>query len=223
MPNLGGPDEWIQPAVLTARFHAPRDLREACRYDPPPGTLFVQTTAPLEPGTAVVVDLGGRALPSRVLLRGLILARRRSVPRLRVRAGLTVGIEPVDAEKFRAAAATETSPLVARRHQSVRIPVSLPVELQSAGSPKKWLALLDEVWSDGALLRSDGALPAEGVLTLDLPPHRRPTGGQILSRVTRHGSTWIELSFLARDPAGFRLIHELIRRACKLGELDRLL
>src|SRR5690606_33334317 len=63
------------------------------------GGLFCPTTAALEPGERVIIELSAPALPNKVLLRGVVRSWRPALPRLRVRAGAVVEFDPEEAEK----------------------------------------------------------------------------------------------------------------------------
>ena len=76
--------------ILKVRFRTNSEFEANYQGDLMSGGLFCPTTAPLDRGEPVIVELSAPALPNKVLIRGTVRSWRPALPRLRVRAGAVV-------------------------------------------------------------------------------------------------------------------------------------
>jgi len=199
---------------LKARFHSRDEFLEAYSRELENGGLFVATTTPLEPGSAVVIDLHCDGLPNKVLLRATVHSWRPALPRLRIRAGAVVAFEAAERDKREfvlAALGGEIAPAHRRKH--TRIPVSVPVRFRLAADNELSPGQLVEISIGGALLESHLDLPIGTDLVLSLMPPGGIAPIEISARVNYVGGPRkAGVKFLFRDGGGSRRLRELIRR-----------
>jgi len=198
---------------LKARFHSRDEFLEAYSRELPNGGLFIATTTPLQPGTAVVVDLACDGLPNKVMLKATVHSWRPALPRLRVRAGALVAFDADERDKREFVLATlggqRKDP---RRRKHTRIPVQVPVRWRFVNSTEMHEGDLVEISIGGGLLKCD-PLPVDTELVLSLLPPGGIAPMEIAARVTyqvadgRNG-----VKFIFRDGGGCRRLRELIRR-----------
>lgn len=175
--------------------------------------LFVPTTTRLAAGEEVVIDVGSPALPNRVLVRVEVVDWRPARPRLRVRAGAQVRAPRGEAAKLAFIDATMAGALRPARHRQSRLPVVLPVRYRFDGTTAWARAELRELSTGGALIAAAAALPLQARLTLEVPMPGHDGTSAIAASVEYHGIDGTSgLRFRARDSAGVRRLHELLRR-----------
>jgi Tfp pilus assembly protein PilZ len=178
------------------------------------GGLFCPTTAPLDRGEPVIVELSAPALPNKVLIRGIVRSWRPALPRLRVRAGAVVEFDAAEADKRDFVVETisgDRTPGSRRRH--TRLPVAVPVRYRTNESAELIESSLSEISVGGAMLATDTPLPLETDVILEITPPGAVRPISISGKATYHlpnGSTG--LKFLYRDAGGSRRLRELVRR-----------
>jgi Tfp pilus assembly protein PilZ len=200
--------------ILKVRYRTNREFLDSYQHDLAGGGIFCPTTTPLRPGIAVICELSIPALPNKVLIRGAVRSWRPALPRLRVRAGAVVEFDNEEAEKRNFILETVTGQRQAgprRRH--TRLPVELPVQWRTAGTPDFAPGGLSEISVGGALLRAGSQLPLGTEVILEVTPPGAVSPIAISGKVTYHGpnaSTGIKFQY--RDGGGSRRLRELIRR-----------
>lgn len=200
--------------ILKVRFRTNSDFEASLKSDLPNGGLFCATTAEMEPGQAVVVELNAPALPNKVLIRGTVKSWRPALPRLRVRAGAVVEFDKDEAEKRDFVLETisgDRGPAPRRRH--TRLPVSVAVRYRIADSAEQLVSELSEISVGGAMLQTTSPLPIDADIVLEILPPGAAAPIAISGKVTYHrpsGETG--LKFIYRDAGGSRRLRELVRR-----------
>src|SRR3954466_6956160 len=97
----------------------------------PNGGAFCPTTTELAVGTPVVVEMACDGLPNKVLIRGTVTNWRPALPRMRIRAGATGGVEAYEGPKRDFVVQTlrgERSATRKRKH--TRIPIGIPCKIR---------------------------------------------------------------------------------------------
>ncbi|HET6613249.1 MAG TPA: PilZ domain-containing protein [Kofleriaceae bacterium] len=200
--------------ILKVRFRTNSDFEASLKPDLPNGGLFCATTAEMEPGQAVVVELNAPALPNKVLIRGTVKSWRPALPRLRVRAGAVVEFDKDEAQKRDFVLETisgDRGPAPRRRH--TRLPVSVAVRYRVADSSEVNTSELSEISVGGAMLQTTSPLPIDTDIILEILPPGAAATIDISGKVTYHrpsGETG--LKFIYRDAGGSRRLRELVRR-----------
>ncbi len=173
--------------ILKVRFRTNSEFEANYQGDLMSGGLFCPTTAPLDRGEPVIVELSAPALPNKVLIRGTVRSWRPALPRLRVRAGAVV--------------------------DHTRLPVAVPVRYRTSESAELFESSLSEISVGGAMLATPAPLPLETDVILEITPPGAVRPISISGKATYHlpsGSTG--LKFLYRDAGGSRRLRELVRR-----------
>src|SRR5262245_42425442 len=122
--------------ILKARYRTNREFLDAYQTDLPGGGLFCPTTTPLRAGIPVICELTIPALPHKVLIRWSVRPWPPALAGLRVRAGAVVEFDAEELEKKNFIVQTvsgERQPGLKRRH--TRLPVELPVQWRTVGTP----------------------------------------------------------------------------------------
>ena len=200
--------------ILKIRFRTNEEFESNYDHDLPRGGLFCPTTKELTEDAPVIVELSIPALPNKVLIRGRVKSWRPALPRLRVRAGARVEFDTDEAEKrdFILETISGSRPPATRRKHS-RLPMSVPVRFRVTDTPQFSESVLTEISVGGALLHTDGPLPLESDVILEIIPPGAVSPIHISGKATYHareGSTG--LKFIYRDGGGSRRLRELIRR-----------
>ncbi|MBW2733592.1 MAG: PilZ domain-containing protein [Deltaproteobacteria bacterium] len=199
--------------VLKARFKSKKGFLEAYDDSHPQGAIFCPTTRTLEEGEAVAVEIYFPDLPNKMLLRGLVLAWRSALPRLRVRAGAMVAFEADEAEKrefILAIAAGERRDAIKRRHP--RLPVEVPVHWRLVNSAELLHAVVRDISIGGAQLITEESLAVDDEVVMEL---MAPGGAQpfsIAGRITNMTEGGYGLRFIYREGGGSRRLREVVRR-----------
>ncbi len=202
-------------AILRARFRNYGEFLEAYTTTDDGPVLFVPTTTPLGEKSAVMLELACRGLPNKVLIRGTVLSWRPALPRLRVRAGVTVALSPEDDDKRRFVLATLSGAVSVPKRRHTRIPIDAPVIYRGPGDAGEHQGILLEISIGGGLLRpaSDGRRPEPGdEITIELTPPGGEASIEIAAKVISLVPSGVGLKFIYRDGGGSRRIRELIRR-----------
>lgn len=200
--------------ILKVRFRTNSEFDENYQPDLPHGGLFCPTTAPMEVGAPVIIELSAPALPNKVLIRGAVRAWRPALPRLRVRAGATVEFDEAEQEKREFIVETisgDRNPATRRRH--TRLPVAVPVRYRTTDTAEFIHAELSEISVGGACLSTDEPLPLDTDIILEITPPGAVSALSISGKATYHlpnGNTG--LKFIYRDGGGSRRLRELVRR-----------
>jgi Tfp pilus assembly protein PilZ len=200
--------------ILKVRFRTNSEFEANYQSDLATGGLFCPTTAPLDRGEAVIVELSAPALPNKVLIRGTVKSWRPALPRLRVRAGAVVEFDQAESDKRDFVVETisgDRTPSSRRRH--TRLPVAVPVRYRTSESADFAESYLTEISVGGAMLGTPAPLPIETDVILELTPPGAVVPISISGKATYHlpnGSTG--LKFLYRDAGGSRRLRELVRR-----------
>lgn len=200
--------------ILKVRFRTNTEFEANYQSDLMAGGLFCPTTAPLDRGEPVIVELSAPALPNKVLIRGTVRSWRPALPRLRVRAGAVVEFDPNEADKRDFVIDTisgDRTPGQRRRH--TRLPVAVPVRYRTSESAELIESSLSEISVGGAMLATPSPLPIETDVILEITPPGAVSPISISGKAAYHlpsGSTG--LKFLYRDAGGSRRLRELVRR-----------
>lgn len=182
--------------------------------DPPVGGMFCPTTAPLDIGAPVVIELNGKWLPNKVMIRGSVINWRPALPRRRVRAGAFVQFDQEEAHKrdFLLELAEGTRPPAPKRRHA-RLPVAMPVRVRLEASASPMDAELREVSVSGALVAGMPQAPLGTAVVLELVPPGGATPMDISGRVLYHaGTDQTGIKFVFREGGGSRRLRELVRR-----------
>jgi PilZ domain len=185
-------------------------------YSAPDGgvELFCPLTTPVVLGDVIVVELVCKDLPNRVMLKGTAKKWRASLPRLRIRAGVTVQVDASEQPKvdFILQTLSGERPKAPRRKHT-RLPVGLPVSVRLEDQTRSRSAILREISVNGGLLEgiAQPALGTQLVLRLDPPGSEQPMelAGRVLYHADKDGTG---IKFLFREGGGSRRLRELIRR-----------
>jgi Tfp pilus assembly protein PilZ len=200
--------------ILRVRCQSAEEFRSLYQADQANGGLFCPTTRQLSEGTAVVIELVCKALPNRVLIRGVVVSWRPALPRLRVRAGAVVQFAPEEAPKRDFVLETlggKRTPTPRRKH--TRIPIGLPVSIRIGAEPESVAAELREISVSGALVSCTVQPPLGTEVVLEVVPPGGVTPMGISGRVLYHaGSDQTGIKFLFREGGGSRRLRELVRR-----------
>jgi Tfp pilus assembly protein PilZ len=200
--------------ILKVRFRTNSEFEANYQSDLTSGGLFCPTTAPLDRGEPVIVELSAPALPNKVLIRGTVRSWRPALPRLRVRAGAVIEFDAAEADKRDFVVETisgDRTPASRRRH--TRLPVAVPVRYRTTDSAELIDSSLSEISVGGAMLATPSPLPLETDVILEITPPGAVRPISISGKATYHlptGSTG--LKFLYRDAGGSRRLRELVRR-----------
>lgn len=201
--------------IIKVRFRTNREFTEA--YDDkelPGGGLFCPTTTPFQEGDSVIAEVSVPVLPNKILLRGKVRSWRPALPRLRVRAGAMIEINPEEAGKrdyiLDMISGVNRS---ARKRKYTRLPVKVPVRWRRSDSTEFHDAALSEISVGGALLRGPGKVPlgTKVIIEVTLPGAVSPI--EISGKVTYHTEEPSSgVRFVYRDGGGSRRLRELVRR-----------
>lgn len=201
--------------ILKVRFRTNSEFEANYQSDLASGGLFCPTTAPLDRGEPVIVELSAPALPNKVLIRGIVRSWRPALPRLRVRAGAVVEFDAAEGEKRDFVVETisgDRTPASRRRH--TRLPVAVPVRYRTVDSAELNESFLSEISVGGAMLTTPARpLPLDTDVILEIMPPGAVKPISISGKATYHlpnGNTG--LKFLYRDAGGSRRLRELVRR-----------
>jgi Tfp pilus assembly protein PilZ len=200
--------------ILKVRLRTNAEFDANYQRDLKHGGLFCATTAALEPGDPVIVELAAPALPNKVLIRGTVRSWRPALPRLRIRAGAVVEFDPAEAEKrdFLVSVISGGAEAGSRRRH-VRLPVAVAVRYRLIDSADFLESMLGEISVGGAMLGTTSPLPLDTDVILEVIPPGAVRPIPISGKVTYHlpnGGTG--LKFLYRDAGGSRRLRELVRR-----------
>jgi Tfp pilus assembly protein PilZ len=214
VPEPAGAESGPRLNILRVRCQDAEEFRSHYRADEPTGGMFCPTTKPLEPGTAVVVEVVCKALPNRVMIKGKVLSWRPALPRLRVRAGAVVQFDAEEAQKRDFILQTlggERKVTGRRRH--ARIPIGLPAKLR-IGPETTWRgAELREISVSGCLVSCEAVPPLGTEVVVQLTPPGGVSPMDIAARVLYYAGPGLTgLKFLTREGGGSRRLRELVRR-----------
>jgi hypothetical protein len=200
--------------ILRLRIKSPGEWRELAPGESAVEPIFVPTTDELVPGQAVIVEVSSLLLPNKVLIRGTVQAWRPALPRMRVRAGATIALEPEEQTKLsflHEVLEGKRTGVPRRRHH--RLPVQVSCRYRIANSPAFVDSAISEIGVGGALLTTPSPLPIDTELTLEVTPPGAAAPIAIAGRVSYHVPTGGSgLRFVTRDGDGDRRLRELIRR-----------
>ncbi len=200
--------------ILKVRFRTNAEFGEHYQQDLPAGGLFCPTTAELEEGTEVIIELVAPALPNKVLVRGVVRSWRPALPRLRVRAGAVVEFAADEGEKRDFLLGTISGELdtpTKRKHS--RLPLDIEVRYRTTDSADMVQCTLGEISVGGAMLATEEPLALETEVILEIMPPGSVSPISISGKATYHlpnGGTG--LKFVYRDAGGSRRLRELVRR-----------
>jgi uncharacterized protein (TIGR02266 family) len=200
--------------ILKVRYRTNNEFAANYQHELGNGGLFCPTTAPLEPGQSVILELSVPALPNKVLIRGTVRAWRPALPRLRVRAGATVEFSTEEQDKRNFIVQTisgDREPPARRKH--TRLPVDVSVRYRTIDSADFVPITLSEISVGGAMLNTAEPLPLGTDLILEMTPPGAVSPLAISGKVSYHrpdGGSGVR--FLSRDGGGSRRLRELIRR-----------
>jgi len=200
--------------ILKLRIKSPAEWRELA---PAPSTtepVFVPTTDEVTAGQPVIVEISSTMLPNKVLIRGIVQSWRPALPRMRVRAGATVTIEPDEQLKLTFVHDVFTGKRTdAPRRRHNRLPVKVSCRYRTTASAAFVASNVTEIGVGGALLETKAPLALDTELTLEITPPGAAAPLAIASRVSYHGPSGnTGLRFVTRDGDGDRRLRELIRR-----------
>ncbi len=200
--------------ILKVRFRTNAEFEDQYQGDLKHGGFFCATTAEIDVGTEVVVELNAPALPNKVLIRGRVNSWRPALPRLRIRAGAVV--EFLAEEKPKRDFLIETvrgervSP-TKRKHS--RLPVEIAVRYRTSDSADMLECQLREISVGGAMLDTSESLPLDTDVILEIMPPGSVSPLSISGKATYHtDSGGTGLKFVYRDSGGSRRLRELVRR-----------
>lgn len=200
--------------ILRLRCQDAEEFESVLRKDENGTLVFCPTTTPLISDTPVVIELVCKALPNRVMIKGIVLQWRPALPRLRVRAGVTVRFDEAEGQKV--AFVTETlrgirPPAPRRKH--TRLPVALPATLRIEGQPLTSQVELREISVSGALVGGIAPPPIGTEVVLEFVPPGGEAPMDLAGRVLYHASEdGTGIRFLFREGGGSRRLRELVRR-----------
>lgn len=200
--------------ILKVRFRTNDEFEEHYQQDLAGGGLFCATTAEMQSGDEVIIELSAPALPNKVLIRGVVQTWRPALPRLRVRAGATVEFCESESDKRDFLLETISGDREAptkRKHS--RLPVEIDVQYRTTDSADMKSSRLGEISVGGAMLLTDAPLPLDTEVILEILPPGSVSPISISGRATYHlpnGGTG--LKFVYRDAGGSRRLRELVRR-----------
>lgn len=200
--------------ILRLRCQDAEEFENVFRTGDDGTTVFCPTTTTLAPSAPVVVELVCKALPNRVMIKGEVMSWRPALPRLRVRAGALVRLDPGEAQKVAFIAETLKGlrpPTPRRKH--TRLPVALPARLRIEGHASALDTQLREISVSGALVGGI-AQPAIGTeVVLEFVPPGSELPMDLAGRVLYHaGDEGTGIRFLFREGGGSRRLRELVRR-----------
>jgi Tfp pilus assembly protein PilZ len=200
--------------ILKLRIKSADEWRELAPSETVTEPMFVPTTDELQAGQSVIVEVASNLLPNKVLIRGLVQSWRPALPRMRVRAGATVQIDPEEQTKLtflHEVLSGKKTDAQRRRHH--RLPVSVACRYRLANSSGFVDSAISEIGVGGALLTTTDPLPIETEITLEVTPPGGAAPIAIAGRVSYHvPSGGSGLRFVSRDGDGDRRLRELIRR-----------
>jgi len=200
--------------ILKLRIRTADEWRELAPSDSVTDPVFVPTTDELEPQQSVIIEISSQLLPNKVLVRGTVQAWRPALPRMRVRAGATIGLASDEQTKLtflHEVFAGNRTDVARRRH--LRLPVHVAVRYRLANSANLVDSAISEIGVGGALLTTAEPLPIDTELTLEVVPPGGAAPIAIAGRVSYHvPSGGSGLRFVSRDGDGDRRLRELIRR-----------
>jgi len=176
--------------------------------------LFCPHTTAIEVGTEVVVELVCKDLPNRVMVKGKATKWRSALPRLRVRAGVTVAVDTSEKPKvdFILETFSGTRPKAPRRKHA-RLPVGLPVMVRLEDQARSRSATLQEISVSGGLIEgiTQPEIGSQLVVRLNPPGSEQPM--ELACRVLYHaGKDGTGIKFLVREGGGSRRLRELVCR-----------
>ena len=185
------------------------------------GGVFFPTREIMADESPVLVEVRFPELGDRMMLRGSIAWRRAGRHRTKLRAGLAVEFDAVEASRrdFLLAVARGQRPFSnCRRHR--RLPVDLAARWRMESQPTQFHGRLSDIGVGGAFVLSEER-PKEGTeMVLDVSPPRSARPLEISSRVA-----WVRadrgfgIEFRWRDAGGARRLRELVRRLESTAEL----
>ncbi len=162
----------------------------------------------------MIVEIASPLLPNRMMIRGVVTQQRNALPRLRIRAGITVAFAQEESHKtdffFRVMQGKHIA-TTKRRHS--RLPIKVPVRYRNTNAPEFIASELTEISIGGAVLTSNTGLDigTEVVIEIIIPPSA--SASLLSGKVTYHrpdGSMGVR--FLSRDGSGTARMKELIKR-----------
>ncbi len=198
--------------ILRAKFRGRDDFMRAYEDATPHGSLFVPTTHSYDTGSDVLVEVACDALPNKVIIRGKVVKWRPATPRLRVRAGATIEFAAEEKDKRRFLLSALAGQFVPPKRKHSRLPVDLPVMLQTHGSQTRVNGTVTEISVGGALFNSEAQFPIDTELTLELTPPGAELPMSIAGRIAYHSPSGNGVRFMYRDGGGARRLRELFRR-----------
>ena len=200
--------------ILRLRIKSATEWRDLAPGESPADPIFVPTTDELATGQQVIVEVSSLLLPNKVLIRGTVQSWRPALPRMRVRAGATITLEPDEQSKLtflHDVLEGKRTGVPRRRHH--RLPVQVACRYRIANSPAYVDSAISEIGVGGALLTTPEPLPIDTELTVEVTPPGAAAPIAIAGRVSYHVPTGGSgLRFLTRDGDGDRRLRELIRR-----------
>lgn len=200
--------------ILRLRIKSEEEWRELTPSENVNEPMFVPTTDELHAGQQVIVEVSSNLLPNKVLIRGIVQTWRPALPRMRVRAGATVQLDPEEQTKLtflHDVLSGKRTDVPRRRHH--RLPVSVACRYRIANSSSFVDSAISEIGVGGALLTTLAPLPIDTELTVEVTPPGAAAPIAIAGRVSYHvPSGGSGLRFVSRDGDGDRRLRELIRR-----------
>lgn len=200
--------------ILALRIKTAEEWKELAPTDAVDEPLFVPTTDQLQSGQAVIVEVSSNLLPNKVLLRGSVQSWRPALPRMRVRAGATIHFDEDEQVKLtflREVLSGKRTDVSRRRHH--RLPLQFACRYRVANSHTFVDGSISEIGVGGALLTTDGPLPLDTEVTIEITPPGAAAPLPIAGRVSYHAPSGNSgLRFVSRDSDGDRRLRELVRR-----------
>ena len=203
--------------MLRIRFRDGSELLESYLPNFSQGGFFVPTRRSLAVGHPVVVDVRMPALGDSLLIGGDVAWSRRGRRSESIRAGLGVRFAETERKKrdyLLALARGNERHIKTRRHK--RLPIQIPAYWRMPRQSDRHVAMLGEIGSGGALLRTDAQLPPGAAVVVELTAPGstmvQAIEGRVAWRRGTPGDEGVGIEFRCRDMAGKRRLRELIRR-----------
>lgn len=174
--------------------------------------VFCATTKPAATGESVLLEINFPGLPNRVVLRGWTEEWKPAVPRLGIRAGVYVDLEPNQEESWRylISIANGTRQPGKRRH--TRLPVELPARLRERNSTKQLEAHIAEVSVSGVLVRIAKKLEPDTEVVMEVRMPGAAEVSEVGCIVRKCEEGYASLDFIVRDAGASRRLREFVRR-----------
>ena len=199
------------------RFRDGAELLESYLPNFADGGLFVPTRRSFPAEHPAIVDIRMPELTDSLLIRGDVAWSRRGKRSQKIRAGL--GIRFADTERHKRDYLLNLARGVARKVRSrrhKRLPIQIPAFWRTPKASDRQSAMLGEIGSGGAFLRTDAALDPGSPVVVELTPPGstmvQAIEGRVAWRRETPGYQGVGIEFRCRDMAGKHRLRELVRR-----------